>query len=233
MLAPAARAQQAVDDSVVVTASRIPQAEQDVVPATTVLTRQDIEREQTTDLVELLGRQPGIEFAQLGGPGRQASVFLRGANSNQVLVLVDGVPLNSALDGAPAFGRLTTDFIERIEIVRGNLSSLYGSSAVGGVIQIFTRAPQQPGAQAQVEYGERDTRTASAGVGTAWAGLSLAASAGWREQNAVSAIDASQVRINPANFVLGANPATDPTRNSDGSLSLKYHASSDDLAAWT
>jgi len=219
--------------TVVVTAARTPQPLDDVVPDTTVLTRQDIERSQTTDLVELLGRQAGIEFAQSGGPGSQASIFMRGTNSNQLLLLVDGVPLNSALDGAPAIGRITTDSIERIEIVRGNLSSLYGSSAIGGVIQIFTRAGGKPGAQAQAELGERDTRSASGSVSTQLAGLSLAASAGWREQNAISAINAGQVRIDPANFVLGANPATDPTRNLDGTLSLSHRDDANELSAWT
>jgi vitamin B12 transporter len=219
------------DSIVVVTAARQPQALDDVVPDTTVLTRQDIERAQTTDLVDLLGRQAGIEFAQLGGPGRQASVFMRGSNSNQVLVLVDGVPLNSALDGAPALGRIATDSIERIEIVRGNLSSLYGSSAVGGVIQIFTRTGGAPGGQAQAEAGSRGTRAASGSVGTQVGGVSLTASAGWREQDAISAIDASQVP-HPVGFVLGANPATDPTRNVDGSLALAHRDPSNELAAW-
>jgi vitamin B12 transporter len=221
------------DSTIVVTAARQPQALDDVVPDTTVLTRQDIERAQTTDLVELLARQPGIEFAQLGGPGHQASIFMRGSNSNQVLVLVDGVPLNSALDGAPAMGRLATDSIERIEIVRGNLSSLYGSSAIGGVIQVFTRAAGAPVAQAGAEVGERGTRAASGAVATRLAGISLTASAGWREQDAVSAIDASQVRINPAGFVLGANPHVDPTRNVDGALALSHRDESIELAAWT
>ena len=219
--------------SVVVTAARLEQPLQDVVPDTTVLTRQDIEQAQTTDLVELLARQVGIEYAQSGGPGSQASIFMRGTNSNQVLVLVDGVPLNSALDGAPAFGRMTTDWIERIEIVRGNLSSLYGSSAVGGVIQIFTRAAAEPGARAYAEIGEGDTRAASGSVTTELAGTSLTASAGWREQNAVSAINAAQVRVNPAGFVLGANPGTDPTRNVDGSLTLSRRDDANELSAWT
>jgi len=229
-----AGAEQAPDSSrVVVTAARLPQAVEDVVPDTTVLTRQDIEKAQTDDLVELLARQAGIEYAQLGGPGRQASVFMRGTDSSQVLVLIDGVPLNSALDGAPALGRITTDWIERIEIVRGNLSSLYGSAAIGGVIQIFTRAPAQPGAQAQAQYGERDTRAASGSVNTQLAGMSLTASAGWREQNAISAINAGQVRVNPAGFILGANPATDPTRNVDGTLTVSHRDDANELAAWT
>ncbi len=219
--------------SLVVTAARMQQPLDDVVPDTTVLTREDIEHAQTTDLVELLGRQAGIEFGQSGGPGRQASLFVRGSNSNQVLVLIDGVPLNSALNGTPSIGRITTDSIERIEIVRGNLSSLYGSSAIGGVIQIFTRASDKPGAQAQAEVGERGTRAASGAVSSQLAGVSLTASAGWREQNAISAINAAQVQRNPANYVLGANPASDPMRNVDGSLALSHRDEANELAAWT
>jgi len=219
-------------NTVVVTAARLPQQLQDVVPDTTVLTRADIEQSQTTDLVELLSRQAGIEYAQLGGPGRQASIFMRGTNSSQVLVLVDGVPLNSSLDGAPALGRVTLDSVERIEIVRGNLSSLYGSSAIGGVIQVFTRDYSKPGAQAQAEFGERGTRDASGSVGTHLPGVNLTASVGWREQNAISAINAGQVIISPP-FTLGANPGTDPTRNVDGSLMLSHRDDANELSAWT
>jgi outer membrane cobalamin receptor len=111
-----------------------------------VITRADIERWQLSDFVSALGRQAGVEFAQTGGPGSAASLFVRGANSSQVLVLVDGIRMNAAAGGAASIGGIALDTIDRIEISRGNLSSLYGSAAVGGVVQIFTRSGQQPGA---------------------------------------------------------------------------------------
>ena len=169
----AARAQTPLD-AVVVTAARSAQRAEDVLPATTVLTRADIERAQTPSLVELLSRQVGVEFARSGGAGAQASLFIRGANSAQTLVLVDGVRINTATGGAAVLGGIALDTIDRIEIVRGNLSSLYGSEAIGGVVQIFTRRGQATGIERGAEAGADDTRAVSATAryvagGTAWA----------------------------------------------------------------
>jgi vitamin B12 transporter len=149
---------------VVITPSRIQQSLDDVLPATTVITRADIERWQQTDLVNALGRTAGITFAQTGGPGAAASLFVRGASSSQVLVLVDGVRLNAAAGGAASIGGIALDTIDRIEITRGNLSSLYGSSAIGGVVQIFTRAGQRPGASIGVEAGSGRSVSGAANV---------------------------------------------------------------------
>ena len=138
----------------VVTPSRIAQSLDDALPSTTVITRADIERWQLTDLAGALAREAGVQFAQSGGPGSAASLFLRGANSSQVLVLVDGVPLNAAVGGAAALGGIALDAVDRIEISRGNLSSLYGSAAIGGVVQVFTRGAGKPGASVMVEGGQ-------------------------------------------------------------------------------
>jgi vitamin B12 transporter len=211
-------------EPVVVTAARDQQSLADVMPSVTVLTRADIERSQSRDLVELLGRQTGIEFARSGGEGAQTSLFLRGANSNQVLVLIDGVRVNTALDGAPNLGGISTDEIERIEIVRGNLSSLYGSEAIGGVIQIFTRGGTKPGAQAFAEAGQGHTRDAGASVTTPVAGALLSISAGMRQQAAVSAIDTQQVTF--------ANPLVDANHARNGSVRWDQHAADWDLNAW-
>ena len=108
----------------VVTPSRIAQSLDDALPATTVITRAEIERWQLTDLAGALSREAGVQFAQSGGPGSAASLFLRGAGSSQVLVLVDGVPLNAAVGGAATLGGMALDTVDRIEISRGNLSSL-------------------------------------------------------------------------------------------------------------
>src|SRR5512137_2027859 len=130
----------------VVTPSRIAQSLDDALPSTTVITRAEIERWQLTDLAGALAREAGVQFAQSGGPGSAASLFLRGANSSQVLVLVDGVPLNAGVAGAATLGGIALDTVDRIEVARGNLSSLYGSAAIGGVVQIFTRGGGKPGA---------------------------------------------------------------------------------------
>ncbi|WP_353254128.1 TonB-dependent receptor [Salinisphaera sp. PC39] len=126
-------------DRVVVTANRTPQAESDTLAPTTVITRADIERLQAESVTELLRRSPGINVANEGGPGKLTSVYMRGTESDHVLVLVDGVRYGDATSGIPAIQDLPVGQIERIEIVRGPRSSLYGADAIGGVIQIFTR----------------------------------------------------------------------------------------------
>ena len=132
----------------VVTPSRIVQSIDDALPSTTVITRAEIDRWQLSDLVGTLSRETGVQFARSGGPGSASSLFVRGANSSQVLVLVDGVPLNAAVGGAASLGGIALDTVDRIEISRGNLSSLYGSAAIGGVVQIFTRGGAAPRARA-------------------------------------------------------------------------------------
>ena len=130
-------------ESVVVTATRTPAQAADVAAGVTVIDRATIERRGYTDLVQALSAVPGLRIAQSGGPGSQASVFIRGTNSNQVLVLRDGVPVNDPGDpgGAFNFGIDSLDDIERIEIIRGPMSGVYGSGAMGGVINLITRKP--------------------------------------------------------------------------------------------
>lgn len=150
----------------VVSASLIEQKIEDAIPTTVLIQRQDIERSSAVDLPTLLRQFAGIEVSQNGGLGTNASAFIRGAESRHTLVLLDGIPINNLnfnttpLEAIPLFG------IERIEIVRGNVSALYGSSAMGGVIQIVTRsdAPKD-WAQARVEAGTNQTGALSAATG--------------------------------------------------------------------
>ena len=209
---------------IVITAARTEQSLNEALPSVTVLTREDIDGSQSRDLAELLGRQAGIEFARSGGQGAQTSLFLRGANSNQVLVLVDGVRMNSVLDGAADLGGISTDSIERIEIVRGNLSSLYGSEAIGGVVQIFTRAGAHPGADALLEAGQGGTRDASLSASTPVGPATLSASLGYRSQQAISAVDVAQVPF--------INPSIDGNWNRNGALRLDGHGTNDNFSAW-
>jgi len=128
-------------ENVVVTATRLPTEAEEVAAGVTVIDRQTIEDRGYTSLVDALSAVPGLRVVQSGGPGSVASVFIRGTNSNQVLVLRDGVPVNDPGDpgGLFNFGPDTLQDVERIEIVRGPLSSLYGSGAIGGVINLITR----------------------------------------------------------------------------------------------
>jgi len=126
---------------VTVTATRIATPIEDVPAGVTVIDRQTIEQRGYTTLVNALSAVPGLHVVQSGGPGGNASVFIRGTNSNQVRVLRDGVPINDPSDPNDAFnfGVDTLDDVDRIEIIRGPMSALYGTGAIGGVINIITR----------------------------------------------------------------------------------------------
>jgi vitamin B12 transporter len=124
---------------VVVTATRTAQSADETLASVTVITRDDIEKKQFLSVQGALLGVPGLGLSNSGGLGKPSSVFLRGSNSDHVLVLIDGVRMGSATLGTTAFQDLPIDQVERIEIVRGPRSSLYGSEAIGGVIQIFTR----------------------------------------------------------------------------------------------
>ena len=126
-------------ESVVVTATAAPEEQIDLGAATTVITREQIEKRGLRTVAEVLRTVPGLDVVQSGGEGSVTSVFLRGSNSNDTLILVDGVRLNSPYFAGYDFSTLTTENVERIEIARGPFSALYGSDAMGGVIQIFTR----------------------------------------------------------------------------------------------
>lgn len=131
-----------IGETITVTATRVPQKLQNTVQHTSVITRAQIEASTAQDLPTLLRQESGIEIAQSGGMGTQAAMRIRGADPDHVLVLIDGVRINSVSAGATAIEHLLPDEIERIEIVRGNVSSVYGSEAIGGVVQIFTQRGQ-------------------------------------------------------------------------------------------
>lgn len=151
--------------TVIVTANRSEVPAEQTLASVTVLTRADIEKSQAPDLIDLLSRQAGIDMARTGGPGSQNSLFLRGSNSNHALVLIDGIRVNSATQGLFDFAHLPLSQIERIEIVRGPRAALWGSDAIGGVIQIFTRDPSA--AYAEVHAGSYGRAGLAAGFGSA------------------------------------------------------------------
>ena len=138
-----------------------------------------------------------MQFAQSGGRGTAASLFVRGANSSQVLVLVDGVRLNAGTSGAAAVGGIALDAIDRIEIVRGNLSSLYGSAAIGGVVQIFTRRGAEPGLALSAEGGQGRTLDGHISGGTELGPVRIGGAIGGGTTAAFSAIDAARVVPGP------------------------------------
>ncbi len=130
-------------DRVQVTGSRLTLDIDKSTASVTVLTRTDIENSQALDVSDLLAQQVGIDLVRAGGSGAQNSLFMRGGNSNHTLILIDGVRVNSATQGLFDFAHLPLANIERIEIVRGPRAAFWGSDALAGVIQIFTRAPRK------------------------------------------------------------------------------------------
>lgn len=172
----ASSADQFAADEIIVTAARIEQPLSRVIGSTTVITRQEIERRQAHSVQELLRGETGLNVVNNGGMGKLSSVFVRGADAEQVLVLIDGVRAGSASAGTTPFEFLPIDQIERIEIVRGPRSSIYGADALGGVIQIFTR--RADGLSFNLGAGSNDTYKggASFGASTDQAWLSASAS---------------------------------------------------------
>jgi vitamin B12 transporter len=150
---------------VFVTATRTPISRKDVIADTTTINEEEIERAGSSSLTDLLQRQPGIEIYNSGGQGKVSSLHIRGSESDHVVVLIDGLRVNQVTSGLTAFENIPLSQIEKIEIVRGASSSLYGAGAIGGVIQIFTKkgvSGFKP--YAAIGYGRYDTKTAQAGI---------------------------------------------------------------------
>lgn len=160
-------------DDIVVTASGVEQSRDEVGQAITILDADTIEKRQTINVVDLLATTPGVRFSRTGGTGSVTGVSLRGAETTQTLVLIDGVKVNdpSGIGDGYDFGHLLTGNIERIEILRGSNSVVHGSQAIGGVVSLMTATPAEGlAANASAEYGHSDTLNAKADVsGTAGA----------------------------------------------------------------
>ena len=153
-------------DTIIVTATRteIP-LDQATVPVR-VITRDDIELSLAADLGELLRFEAGIDIGRNGGPGQATSMFLRGTESNHVLVLIDGVRMNPGTLGGAAIQHVSPEVIERVEIVKGARSALFGTDAIGGVINIITRRAEETSVEAGAGAGSFDSRSAFVSAGT-------------------------------------------------------------------
>lgn len=192
----AAHAQTVTDQpEVVVTASRVATTVDATLADVSVITRADIDASGAPDLYELLRTQTGVDIARSGGPGQQTAVFLRGGNSNHVLVLIDGVRAASANTGGIDWSQLPLDAVERIEIVRGPRASYWGSDAIGGVIQIFTRKLDGP--RAAVRYGSYQDASGSAGIGQWGEQGGFSVQAGLRHVTGFSAQNPQGFSFNP------------------------------------
>ncbi len=207
-------------DEIVVTATRIEQPLKQTLSSTTVITQKDIKASQAPDVATILRSVAGVEISQNGGTGKSSSLFLRGSNSTQVLVLLDGVRINSATTGTTSIENIMLDQIERIEVVRGNVSSLYGSEAIGGVIQIFTKHGHgDPVLNVSAGAGTHGTQRMAAGFGGAVENTDFSLQISRFMTEGVSA-------INPAIYPR-ANPDNDGYDNTSVSANVRHAFNSD------
>ena len=202
-------------DNVVVTATRTAQSLDQTLAQALIISRDEIDAAGVATLTELLQRKAGLEIRATGGPGQPSSVFIRGSNSSHTLVLVDGLRIASSSSGATAFENLPLDLIERIEIVKGPMSGLYGSDAIGGVVQIFTRSSAKPRLTASAGFGSESTSGFNTGFSVTERNTSLTLDAGTQRTRPRSA-------TNPAAGSFTFNPDDDPYRNTHGLIKLTH-----------
>jgi vitamin B12 transporter len=207
---------QSPQEESVVTATRLPQPRSQTLQPVTIITSQDIAQAGQQTLVEVLQSLGGVEIASNGGFGQPSSVFMRGANSGHTLVLVDGMRIGSATLGTTALENIPLSQIERIEVVPGQLSSLYGSDAIGGVVQIFTKGGGKgaPSIGAAAGAGTYGSGSANAGVSRAIGDAGFSLYAGYF---ASQGFDATK----PGAF--GHDPDRDGYRNASLSGKVAYH----------
>ncbi|MDX1516170.1 MAG: TonB-dependent receptor [Woeseiaceae bacterium] len=187
LLLPCAHAADiSASDTIVVTATRNETSLADAIVPVRVITRDDIELSMAADLAELLRFEAGIEIGRNGGPGQATSVFLQGTESNHTLVLVDGVRINPGTIGGAAIQHIAPELIERVEIVKGARSSLFGTDAIGGVINIITRGADTSYVDAGVSTGSFASRAAHVSAGRNTANAEFGVSVDWSDSDGFS-----------------------------------------------
>jgi len=196
-------------DTIIVTATRteIP-LEQATVPVR-VITRDDIELSLATDLAELLRFEAGIDIGRNGGPGQATSMFLRGTESNHALVLIDGVRMNPGTLGGAAIQHISPEVIERVEIVKGARSALFGTDAIGGVINIITRRAEETSVEAGAGAGSFDSRSAFASAGTRGENSQYGMTVDWQDSAGYPPRVESDIDRGYENFSLNAYATRD------------------------
>ncbi|NRD75118.1 TonB-dependent receptor [Shewanella sp. VB17] len=165
-LLPASMATAAeVEETITVTGSRFDRSAEQQLMVINTIEREEIERLNPKSVADVLEILPGVSVSRNGGPGQNTSISIRGSNSNHVLVLIDGVKIGSATLGAVSFNTLSPENIERVEVLKGPRASIWGSDAIGGVIQIFTRQLKEGEWFASTEYGSNDYIRGTLGFG--------------------------------------------------------------------
>jgi vitamin B12 transporter len=215
-------------EKVVVTATRVETPIEEIASSITVISSKEIERKQKTTVLEALRDIPGLDVVQTGGVGSYTSIFLRGANSEHTLVMIDGVEVNDPISPGRSydFTHLTVDNIERIEIIRGPQSTLYGSDAIGGVVNIITKKGEgKPKFFLSAEGGSFTTFRETTGIsgGNKWVNYSFALSRFDTEGiSAASKKDGNYERDGYENTSLSARLGFTPMDNLDIDFILRY-----------
>lgn len=219
-------------DEIVVTATRSEEQRQNIPASVTIITKEDIEKRHVSSIPELLRIATGIDVAQPGGTGKTASIFIRGAESRHTLVLIDGVRVNSPTTGGFDFADLSVDNIERIEIIPGALSTLYGSDAIGGVIQIFTKKGAVSAGAVSLEGGSYGTtrETVSAEIKRDRYDLSLAASR--RDTEGFSAVKSGTERDGYQNTTISSRIGIERGANSRVDITARLTEAKTEIDGW-
>lgn len=209
---------------IIVTATRTPQTVDSALASVTVISRQDIERQQARSVQDVLRGIPGVSISNNGGMGKSSFVYMRGTESDHVLVMIDNIKVGSATSGTTAFENIPIDQIERIEIVRGPRSSLYGSEAIGGVIHIITRKGTGSGFRQHLNFGGGSFGTLEGSTGMSYNGtqgwLNLTASGiGTQGFNACNGTSSAGCFVDTADLTLYDR---DGYRNVAGSMRGGY-----------
>ncbi|OYY95502.1 MAG: hypothetical protein B7Y41_03080 [Hydrogenophilales bacterium 28-61-23] len=215
-------------DEIVVTATRLPTLVRHSLSDVSVLERTAIERMDHVALPVLLSTLPGIQVTTTGGRGDISTLSLRGGNAGHVAVFIDGLRISSATQGTTAIQAIPLEQIERIEVVRGPVSSLYGSDALSGVIQLFTaQGSGKPAPTAYLGAGSHGTTIASAGYGGQIGDTRFNLRAGMEQSDGFSSIKAAKGGLYDM-----YNPDNDAYANRNASASLSHRVSPDlELAA--
>ncbi|MEL6529511.1 MAG: TonB-dependent receptor [Pseudomonadota bacterium] len=212
-------------DQIVVTANRTQRAISQVGESVTVIAEDEIIARQPSELIDILRTVPGVTFNRNGGIGTNTGVSIRGADADQTLVLIDGIKINdpSSPGGGFNFGPLLVGNIARVEVVRGSQSVLYGSQAIGGVVNLITRAPTEDlSAFLRAEYGERETAELVGNISGKFGPVAASVGANFIRTDGISAFNEARGGTEPDGFEsIGLNGKIDIALADNVSLDLR------------
>ncbi len=216
-------------EEIVVTASRIEEPLQDVSSSVTVITSEDIKKMNVRDISDVFRTIPEVNLVQNGGPGKEASMILRGGDSRHVLVLIDGIRVNSPATSSFDFSGILLEDIERIEIIKGPQSTIYGSEAMAGVVNIITKRPRRSGLELSFEGGSHGTYSPSFSVYSGSEGHSLRISASYLKTDGISAAKSGDEKDGYENSTLSGSLTIKPASWLELQLSSRFYQDSTEL----